>query len=75
MVMISLQMADNGSVAWWLQAAACTARNLDSMLLTKNAALSMFTLELLLEGMPYMTLMLHKPEYSHVLDCLDFMNI
>ncbi|KAL3146875.1 hypothetical protein ABBQ38_014847 [Trebouxia sp. C0009 RCD-2024] len=31
------------------EAAACTAQNLDSMLLTKDAALSMFTLELMLK--------------------------
>ena len=34
-----------------LQEVACTAGNLNSMLLTKDAALAMFAFELQLEGM------------------------
>ena len=46
---------------WCVQEVACTARNLDSMLLTKNAALAMFAFELQLEGMQcYPTLTLSQ---------------
>lgn len=36
---------------WCVQEVACTAGNLDSMLLTESAALAMFAFELQLEGM------------------------